>query len=180
MKGSGRNGLCPCGSGTKAKRCCGTHRGPGPAELAKAFLAEERRRAVSVLLGVDREEFDELFKEVIDLPALDMSLQVDLPRLLTPELERLRVAIDEDDDEAFEAVVDRAVEQLDTPERRAALAQAVLRAREAEWIDARLAAVAVIDLATRRSALFQSSVVRGLAVSVGAAKTPSGLLVASR
>jgi len=180
MKGSGRNGSCPCGSGRKAKRCCGTRRGPGSAELAKAFLAEERRKAVSVLLGVDREKFDELFEEVVDLPTLDVSLQVDLPRLLSPQLERLRVAIEVDHDEAFEAAVDPALEQLDTPERRAALARAVLSLREAGRIDARLAAVAIIDLWTRRSALFQSSVVQGLAVSVGAARTPSGLLVVSR
>jgi len=148
--------------------------------LAKAFLAEERRKAVSVLLGVDREKFDELFEEVVDLPTLDVSLQVDLPRLLSPQLERLRVAIEVDHDEAFEAAVDPALEQLDTPERRAALARAVLSLREAGRIDARLAAVAIIDLWTRRSALFQSSVVQGLAVSVGAARTPSGLLVVSR
>lgn len=180
MKASGRNGSCPCGSGRKAKRCCGIRRGPSLAELAKAFLAEERRKAGSVLCGVDREEFDELFEKVVDLPTLHVSLQADLPRLLSPELEWLRVAIDEDDDEAFEAAMAPALGQLDTPERRAALARAVLSLRDTGRIDARVAAVAVIDLGTRRSALFQSSVVQGLAVSVGAARTPSGLLVVSR
>jgi hypothetical protein len=180
MKASGRNGSCGCGSGLKAKRCCGTRRGPGSAELARAFLAEERRKAASVLLGVDREEFDELFEEVVDLPTLDVSLQVDLPRLLSPELERLRVAIDEEDEEAFEVAVGPGLGQLDTPERRAALARAVLSLRDGGRIDVRLAAVAMIDLWTRRSALFQSSVVQSLAVSVGAARTPSGLLVVSR
>jgi hypothetical protein len=148
--------------------------------LAKAFLAEERRKAVSVLLGVDREEFDELFEEMVDLPTLDVSLQVDLPRLLSPQLEGLRAAIEVDHVEAFEAAVDPVLEQLDTPERRAALARAVLSLREAGRIDGRLAAVAIIDLWAQRSALFQSSVVQGLAVSVGAARTPSGLLVVSR
>ena len=148
--------------------------------MARAFLAEERRKAVSILVGVDPEEFDDLLEELVDLPTLDVTLQVDLPRLLSPELEHLRVAIDEDDEEAFEAAVDPALGQLDTPERRAALARAVLSLHEAGRIDARLAAVAVIDLWARRSALFQSSVVQGLAVSVGAARTPSGLLVVSR
>jgi Predicted metal-binding protein related to the C-terminal domain of SecA len=180
MKGSGRNGTCPCGSGQKAKRCCGIRRGPSPAELAKAFLAEERRTAGSVLCGMDREEFDELFEEMVDLPTLDVSLQADLPRLLSPELECLRVAIDKDDDDAFEAALAPALRQLDTPQRRAALARAVLSLRDAGRIDAHVAAVAIIDLGTRRSALFQSSAVQGLAVSVGAARTPSGLLVASR
>lgn len=178
--GSGRNGPCPCGSSKKAKRCCDIRRGPSPAELAKAFLAEERRKAASVLWGMDRDEFDELFEEMIDLPTLDVSLQADLPRLLSPELEWLRVAIDKDDDETFEAALAPALKQLDTPLRRAALARAVLSLRDTRRINARVAAIAVIDLETSPSALFQSSVVQALAVSVGAARTPSGLLVASR
>jgi hypothetical protein len=180
MSGPGRNGLCPCGSGKKAKRCCGTRRGPGSAELARALLAEERRKAAAVLMGVDRDEFDELFEEILDLPTLDVSLQVDLPRLLSPELERLRLAIDEDDEEAFEAAVDAAVEQLDTLERRAALARAVISFRDAGRIDPEVAAVAMIDLWTRRSALFHASVVQAVAVTVGAVETPAGLLVVSQ
>jgi hypothetical protein len=180
VKGSGRNGTCPCGSGAKVKRCCGTRRGPGPAELARAFLVEERRRAASALLALDRDELHDLFDEIVDLPTLDMSLQVDLPRFLTPELERLRTAIAHDDDEMFETAVDPAVDQLNTPERRAALAWAVLDLRDARRMDSHLAAVAVIDLGARDSSLFQSSVVEALAVSAGAARTPSGLLIVSR
>lgn len=178
--GSGRNGPCPCGSSKKAKRCCGIRRGPSPAELAKAFLAEERRKAGSVLRGMDRDEFDELFEEMIDLPTLDVSLQADLPRLLSPELEWLRAAIEKDDDETFKAALAPALKQLDTPPRRAALARALLSLRDTQRINARVAALAIIDLETSPSALFQSSVVQALAVSVGAARTPSGLLVASR
>jgi len=40
--------------------------------------------------------------------------------------------------------------------------------------------VAVIDLTTASSALLRSSVLEALAVSVGAARTPAGLVVASR
>ena len=109
MNGSGRNDLCRCGSGKKAKRCCGTRRGPNPAELAKAFLADERRKAATVFLGADRDEFDELFDEIVDLPTLDVSVQVELPRLLTPEMEDLRVALDEDDEEAFDEAVDSVI-----------------------------------------------------------------------
>jgi hypothetical protein len=126
---------------------------------------------------VDRAEIHALFDEVVDLPTLDVSLQVDLPRFLTPELERLRTAIDHDDDELFETAVDPAVEQLDTPARRAALARAVLHLSGARRIDPHLAAVAVIDLGARHSALFQSSVAQSLAVS---ARTPSGPLAISR
>jgi hypothetical protein len=99
---------------------------------------------------------------------------------LGPELQRLQVAIGEDHEEAFEAALDPALRQLDTPERRAALARVVLILRDGGRIDARLASVAVIDLWTRRSALFQSSVIQALAVSVGRPMSPSGLLVVSR
>jgi hypothetical protein len=180
MNGSGRNDVCRYGSGKKAKRCCGTRRGPSPAELARAFLADERRKAARVLLDADLNEFDELFDEIIDLPTLDVSLQTNPPRLLTPELERLRVALDEDDEDAFDDAVDAVVDQLDTPEVRATLARAVLKLRDLGRIDRRLAATAIIDLWTPHSGLFQASVVQSIAVSVGAAKTPSGLLVVSR
>jgi glycine/D-amino acid oxidase-like deaminating enzyme len=148
--------------------------------MARAFLAEERRKAAAVLLGVDRDDFDELVEDVVDLPTMDVALQVDLPRLLTPELERLRLAIDEEDEESFEAVVDAAIDQLDAPERRAALARGALSLRDAGRIDPQLAAMAIIDLWTRRSALFHASVVQALAVAVGAARTPAGLLVVSQ
>lgn len=180
MKSSGRNELCHCGSGKKAKRCCGTRRGPSPAEMARAFLADERRKAALVLLDADRDDFDQLFEEIVDLPTLDVSLQVELPRLLTPEMERLRVALDEDDEEGFDEAVHTVVEQLDVPERRATLARAVLNLRDLGRIDRREAAVAIIDLWTPHSALFQASVIQAIAVSVGAAETPSGLLVVSR
>lgn len=180
MARRGRNEPCECGSGTKAKRCCGVTRGPGPAELAKAFLADERRRAVGRLLRVSRDDFDELFHEVVHLPVRDVSLQICLPRLLSPELEALRAAIDDDDDDAVDALVGPAVAQLDDPQRRAELAKAVMALAESGRVDNQVAAVAVIDLTTASSALLRSSVLEALAVSVGAARTPAGLLVASR
>jgi hypothetical protein len=51
---------------------------------------------------------------------------------------------------------------------------------QAGRIEAQVAAVAMIDLTTTSSALLRSSLVEALAVSVGAARTPAGLLVVSR
>jgi len=180
MAGCGRNERCECGSGTKAKHCCGVRRGPAPTELAKAFLAEQRRRAALRLLRVTRDDFDRLFDEVIDLPRHDVALQLRLPRLLSPELEELRVAIDDDDEDGVDELVGPALAQLDDPRARAELARAALALAEAGRIDPQVAAVAVIDLTTASSALLRSSVVQALAVSVGAARTPAGLLVVSR
>ena len=180
MARCGRNGRCECGSGAKAKRCCGVRRGPAPPELAKAFLAEQRRIATVRLLGVGREDFDELFDEMVDLPLRDVSMQLRLPPVLSPELEALRAAIDDDDEEGVEELVGPAQARLDGPLHRAALARAVLALAEAGRVEQRVAAVAVIDLTTEPSALLRSSLVEALAVSVGAARTPAGLIVVSR
>jgi hypothetical protein len=60
--------------------------GPGPDELDKALLTEQSRRAAARLQGMTRNEFDELFHEVVHLPEVDLALQVELPALMTPEL----------------------------------------------------------------------------------------------
>ena len=118
-----------------------------------------------------------MFDDLVDLPTLDVSLQVDLPHLFTPAMQHLREALEADDEDTFDDAVNTAIRHLDTPQRRAALARAVLNLRDLGRIDRRLAAAAIIDLGTPGSALFQASVVQSIAVSVGAAETPSGLLV---
>jgi hypothetical protein len=180
-----RNTPCDCGSGKKTKHCCGLRRGPGPADLAKAFLAEQRRKAASRLLRVSRDDLDELFDQMVDLPAQDVSMQVRLPRLLSPELEALRAAIDDGDgdgdgDEGVEPLITSVLAELDDPQRRAELAAAVLSLADAGRVHPHVAAVAMIDLNCSQSALLRSSLLEALAVSVGAARTPGGLLVVSR
>jgi hypothetical protein len=88
MGGIGRNQPCPCGSGVKTKRCCGLRRGPSERDLAKAFLVEQRRATSPALQPAinDVDDLIELYKEVAELPGLDLSCQLRLPRLLTPEL----------------------------------------------------------------------------------------------
>ena len=174
----GRNDLCGCGSGRKVKRCCGVRRGPGPDELATAFLADQSRKAATRLVGITRDEFDEMFHAVVHLPEVDLALQVELPALMTPELMRARVAVDDPDE--FDAALGPVVTSLDTPTRRAQLARVVVDLAEAGWVDADVAAVAVIDLTTPDSALFTSSVAEAVGVAAGAARTPAGLVLAAR
>lgn len=175
--GLGRNDLCGCGSGRKVKRCCGVSRGPGPDDLAKAILAEQGRRAATRLVGITRDEFDELFHEVVHLPEIDLALQVELPALMTPELMRARAAVDDPDE--FDAALGPVVTSLDSPTRRAGLVRAVVGLAEAGRVDADVAAVAVIDLTTPDSALFRSSVAEAVGVMAGAARTPGGLVLAA-
>ena len=177
MAGVGRNDLCGCGSGRKVKRCCGVRRGPGPDVLAGVFLAEQARRAAMRLVGVTKDDFAELFHEVVRLPEIDLLLQVELPRLVTPELLRAQAAVDHEDD--FDAALGPLIARLDTPVRRAGLARAVVDLTAAGRVAADVAAVAVIDLTMPESALFASSVAEAVAVAAGAARTPAGLVLAA-
>lgn len=178
MAGYGRNDPCSCGSGRKAKRCCGVGRGPGQVELDRAFLASEARRALRTLARLEDGELRGLFEELVELPSLDLSLVVRLPSLLSPELARFLDAVAADDvDEADEAL-DAAFAQVDSLPARAALARAVLALRDAGRIEPRLAALAVRNLEDGGT-LLRASLIRAAAIAAGVARTPGGLLVAA-
>jgi hypothetical protein len=124
-------------------------------------------------------EFAALLVELVDLPCVDLSLQVELPKLLSPVLGRLCAAIAEDDELAGEAVLDEALRELDTPFERARLARAVIAARDAGRCGRLLAAVALIDLASGSRQLLCASVIQAVAVRTGVARTPAGILLAA-
>src|SRR5215213_8519799 len=84
----GRNELCACGSGLKVKRCCGIARGPSEESLVVAFLRSAAREVVDTAAALSEREFTLLLGELVDLPCLDLSLQVELPKLLSPALGR--------------------------------------------------------------------------------------------
>jgi SEC-C motif len=178
MAGVGRNQPCPCGSGRKAKRCCGIRRGPSQAELARAFVAEQCR-AVAPLLrrrisGPD--DLIELYAAVAELPQVDLSCQLRLPRLLSLELERLRMALVDDDPEEVEEALPAALARVDTPMVRAELARAVLALRDAGRIEEMVAATALLDLDSA-DALMGEALLAALGVDGGVARTPAGLVL---
>ena len=175
----GRNELCGCGSGLKVKRCCGIARGPSEESLARAFLMNAAREVAGSAGALGEREFAVLLAELVDLPCLDLSLQVELPKLLSPALGRLCEAIAEDDELAGEAVIDEVFAELDTPLARARLARAVIAARDAGRCGRRLAAVALIDLASGSRQLFGASVIQAVAVRAGVERTPGGVLLAA-
>src|SRR5947208_7720307 len=92
----GRNEPCPCGSGRKAKRCCGVPRGPAEDELTRAFVAAEALAAAPLLAGAMDDELEALWEELPALPGRDLSLHFPLPKLVAPELHRLIEAIGDD------------------------------------------------------------------------------------
>ena len=122
----GRNELCGCGSGLKVKRCCGIARGPSERSLAAAFLRNVAREVAGTAEALSEREFALLLAELVDVPCLDLSLQVELPKLLSPALGRLCEAIAEDDEIAGDAVIEEVLDELDTPLERARLARAVI------------------------------------------------------
>jgi hypothetical protein len=74
----GRNRLCGCGSGRKVKRCCGVVRGPSDESVAVAFLRSAAREGVGSAGALSEREFVLLLADLVDLPCVDLSLQVEL------------------------------------------------------------------------------------------------------
>jgi hypothetical protein len=179
MAQQGRNERCRCGSGRKVKRCCGVHRGPSQAELAKAFLHQQAQVAALVLDGRSDPEVVALLDAATRLPTQEVSMQLPLPRLLSPALEWLRAAVADDDPDEVAAALLAALAELATPLVRAGLVRAVQGLREAGRVSDQLAAAVVVEQASRSTELLKASLLAALRVSVGAATTPSGLLVVS-
>lgn len=180
MSAVGRNQPCPCGSGRKTKHCCGVKTGPSEAQLARSFLATEARRAVPVIASRDEFELRALWDDLFELPGKDLSLLVPLPDLLTPDIERLRAAISNDDPDEAEAALPAVLAHYDTPIVRATLARSVIALRERGSIPSELAAIALVDLGVDSAAFLQASLIRSVAMLAGVTSTPAGLVLAAR
>jgi hypothetical protein len=175
----GRNQLCPCGSGRKAKHCCGVERGPSKESLARAFLSHAASGAAVELRAVPEAELEGLFDKIRELPALDLSLQVELPKLVSPAVERLCEAMVDDDPGLAVAPFGELLHAVDTPLQRARLARAVIALRAQGALDARIAAAALIDLASGSCDLIGESLIEAVAVRMGSTRTPGGILLAA-
>ena len=175
----GRNQPCPCGSGRKTKRCCGVRGGPSAESLSRAFLAHASSEAAWELRNVSDREFEELLDQLPEVPELDLSLHAVLPKLLSPALDRLCDAFAADEPEAAEEPFVELLGAIDTPLERARLARAVIAMRAAGRLGAKLAATALIDLASGSRGLLGASLLQAVAVRAGAARTPAGVLLAA-
>lgn len=122
-------------------------------------------------------ELLDLFEQLWELPSVDLSLHVELPKLLSPALDRLCAAVVDDDPDP--ELLDVAVGVIDTPIERARLARAVIAQTQAKAIDGRLANAALIDLGSDSRQLLRVGLLEAVAVRVGAARTPGGILLAA-
>jgi hypothetical protein len=179
VPGSERNQPCQCGSGRKTKHCCGQRRGPSEDQLARAHVAQLARQAITDLDGLSDRALDHLSEALMDLPAIDLSLLVTLPKLIGPDLQRLREAIKHDDPDRGWDALTSVHQQIDTPQQRALLADAIVRLRDQRQINRRQAAYALLDLHTRSTRFIAASLLEAVAVSIGVNRTPGGLHIAA-
>ena len=129
--------------------------------------------AASEIRGLSDGELLDLFEELWELPCADLSLQAELPKVLSPILGRLGEAIAEDEPDPD--LLEVAACSIDGPIERARLARAALAQAEAGRIDGKLANAALFDLGSGSRHLLHAALLEALAIRVGAASTPAGL-----
>ena len=179
MPRAGRNEPCPCGSGRKVKRCCGQQRGPSEDHLARAHIALLARQVAPDIASLSDDALDDLWEGLLELPASDLSLLVELPKLITPDLQRLRDSIADDDPDLDTDALTAVAAQVDTPRQRAQLADALSGLRDRHHIDHGQAAAAILDLDSGSKYFIAASLLEAVALSVGATRTPGGLHIAA-
>jgi SEC-C motif-containing protein len=179
MPGAGRNELCPCGSRRKVKRCCGQQRGPSEDQLARAHVAMLARQVVSDLADLSDDALECLWEDLLDLPATDLSLLVELPKLITPDLQRLCESVAADEPDWCSDALAAVAAQVDTPRQRARLADALIHLRDRRRIGHRQAAAAILDLDSRSTYFVAASLLEAVALWSGATRTPGGLEIAA-
>jgi len=177
----GRNQLCQCGSGKKAKYCCGSLRGPSPEALERAFLATASRdsrpeRLELSLSGLTEQYLDELYL----LPMRFPELTVTLPALIDLDLDELLQSCATRDFQGAEEAMRRAASRYQSVPERARLAREVVRLRDEDRLDRYLAALALFDLGRPEpSALVEAATLQAALVRSGASRTSTGLVVSS-
>lgn len=175
----GRNDPCGCGSGRKVKQCCGQQREPSPEDLARRCLRDQARKLAPVLRGYCEDDLDRLLERAIELPVRHISLQVRLPRIAPPELERLWAHLYEDADDDIVDVVQDAAAAIDGPLQRLDLAAAAIDLCRDDKIDVDALAIISVDLARSISLFVSASLIAATAVKLGRCPTPAGILVAA-
>jgi hypothetical protein len=115
----------------------------------------------------------------MDLPSIDYSLLVTLPQLISPDLQRLRESIEHDDPDWGWHALTAVAHQIDTPQQRARLTDAIVRLRDQHRLNRRQAAYALLDLCTPSTRLIGASLLEAVAVSIGVSRTPGGLHIAA-
>ena len=179
MPGPGRNQPCPCGSGRKTQRCCNQQRRPSLTSTPAPTSPNSPAKRSPTLAGLSDRALDHLWEGLMDLPSIDYSLLVTLAQLISPDLQRLRESIEHDDPDWGWDAVTAVAHQIDTPQHRARLADAIVRLRDQHRLNPRQAAYALLDLSTPSTRLIGARLLEAVAVSVGVNRIPGGLHIAA-
>jgi len=181
MVRQGRNERCHCGSGKKAKYCCGSWRGPSPAALDEAFIAAAVCEARPALVGIRVSGLAaDYLDELVELPKSFHGLTVTLPKLVDLELEALLHSCATGDEQGIDEALAGVARRFHNVAERARLARELVRLRDEGHLNRFLAALALLDLSRKEaSALVESAVLEAARVRAGVARTTSGLLIAS-
>ncbi|HWF49540.1 MAG TPA: hypothetical protein VG294_02755 [Solirubrobacteraceae bacterium] len=142
-------------------------------------MAALARQAIPDLDGLSDRALEHLSEGLMDLPALDLSLLLTLPKVISPDLQRLREAIEHDDPDWGWDALTAVHQQIDTPQQRARLADAIIQLREQNRINRRQAAYALLDLHTPSTRFIAASLLEAVAIQVGVNRTPGGLHIAA-
>lgn len=179
MPGLGRNDLCSCGSGPRSNAAADNGAAPrrSSSHGPTSRCSRETRRWTSPTCLMTR--LRNCAEGLFELPAVDMSLLVVLPKLIGPELQYLLDAVaDEDHDWDMDALIAVAA-QVDASLQRAKLADALVRLRDQQRISRHQAAAAILDLDSRSKRFIDASLLEAIALSAGAIQTPAGLQLAA-
>ena len=180
MARQGRNERCSCGSGKKAKYCCGSWRGPSPDALDEAFIAAALRDSRLALIGATTSRrVDEYLEELVGLPSRFPGLGVELPWLVDLPLEALLHACAIGYSQVIDEMVPKVPQASQAVPERARLARELVRLRDEGQLSRFLVAVGLFDLSRTPSVLVEAAVLRAAKVRAGVARTASGLLIAS-
>jgi hypothetical protein len=172
-----RNGPCPCGSGNKAKRCC---YGIQASNRQRLLPPEFPEGYFDVLMGLSVIELRTLIDLVILMPERDIALQIRLPAIITPDIDRAVHALRDGEEELFDQAFEDVLANIDTDDRRIELAWAIIELRGQSRLPPTQAAVAVLELELPDSLLFRSSVAKSIAVCAGDLRTTAGLRAVTR
>jgi hypothetical protein len=137
------------------------------------------RQVAPDIAGLSDDALDDLWEDLLDLPATDLSLLVELPKLITPDLQRLRESIADDEPDWGVDALRAVAARVDTPRQRAQLADALVHLRDRHRVDRRQAAAAILDLDSGSTYFIAASLLEAVALSVGASRTPGGLEIAA-
>ena len=174
----GRNDPCPCGSGSKAKHCCGLDQRH---KLQGGRLAEVAASRGPALEELCDDCLTELWLEVLDLPDHHDDCRLRLGPTRSASVTALAGGLADGDADAMVDELPGALREVDCPAARAELGQAVLDLEAAGRVPTLVASVALGDLGgSGPSLLLMAALLSALAMEVDRCPIPVGSLLGRR